>query len=216
MTFKLTKDLAQGVLCVVDAGLCNGLGVPKPGRMCVEAAVSFAMGENHNDHPSCVADSLSDIKIELNDQIWSSNKARAAGLRRLAVAQLGSFGKFDYGIFWNHVNLLLADHIRWGMIKKLKKLKAGKFDIDAVIDATRAGFSGAQDLRDIRQVLAETGTDFKGKNGELLFIAELYVQALIKMKIPGTRYLHLTKGKMNRKAVMAKVYRLRKAKGQHN
>lgn len=41
---SLTKTLAKKVLETVDAGLCSGLGNPKPGEMCVEAAVCFAYG----------------------------------------------------------------------------------------------------------------------------------------------------------------------------
>jgi hypothetical protein len=35
------------------------------------------------------------LKIRLNDSCWSSNKARAEGLRRLGLAQLGSKGALD-------------------------------------------------------------------------------------------------------------------------
>ena len=90
MTIEITETVARKVLEVVDAGLVKGLGTAKPGSMCVEAAVCYAMGLPHGDNPSCVARSLRSLKIRLNDSAWSSNEARAKGLRRLAVAQLGS------------------------------------------------------------------------------------------------------------------------------
>lgn len=43
---------------------------------------------------------LRSVKIELNDiSGWLNNKARARGLRRLAIAQLGSDEKFDSKLF---------------------------------------------------------------------------------------------------------------------
>jgi hypothetical protein len=89
-TLTLTKSHARKVLSVVDAGLCSGKGVREPGKMCVEAAVCFALGLPHSDDPPCVGKAVREFKIKLNDSSWSSDKARARGLRRLAIAQLGS------------------------------------------------------------------------------------------------------------------------------
>jgi nucleoid-associated protein YgaU len=92
---RITKKIAQKVLEVVDAGLVSGVGVPEPGKLCVEAAVCLAMGLPHGDEPTCVAPALRALKIRLNDSNWSSEKARAKGLRRLAVIQLGSKDNLD-------------------------------------------------------------------------------------------------------------------------
>ena len=88
--FAVTEGLARKVLDVVNVGLTNGLGDPEPGRMCVEAAVCFAMGLPHSDNPPCVGASVRRFKIRLNDACWSSNQARTNGMRKLAIAQLGS------------------------------------------------------------------------------------------------------------------------------
>src|ERR1700679_473096 len=92
---EINLDLAKKVLSVVDAGLVSGMGVPEPGKMCVEAAVCYAMGLPHSDEPTCVSPALRRLKIRLNDSRWSSDAARTKGLRRLAVAQLGSAGALD-------------------------------------------------------------------------------------------------------------------------
>ncbi len=92
---EITSEVASRVLDVVDAGLSVGVGNPVPGQMCVEAAVCFALGLPHGDDPACVSPALRQLKICLNDKNWSSNEARAKGLRRLAVAQLGSAGVLD-------------------------------------------------------------------------------------------------------------------------
>src|SRR5688572_33015278 len=87
---ELNEALAKKVLWVVDQGLVHGLGVPEPGKLCVEAAVCYAMGLPHSDEPSCVGKAVRAFKIRLNDSRWSSNEARTKGMRKLAIAQLGS------------------------------------------------------------------------------------------------------------------------------
>src|ERR1700678_467866 len=91
----ITSEIAAKVLATVDAGLCSGVGVPELGKMSVEAAVCYALGLPHGDEPSCVSRALRSFKIKLNDAKWSSNTARAKGLRRLALVQLGSAGHLD-------------------------------------------------------------------------------------------------------------------------
>lgn len=100
---KIDESIAKKVLDTVDAGLSNGLGTPVPGQMCVEAAVCYALGLEHGDDPKCVSPSLRSLKIRLNDSAWSSNEARAKGLRRLALAQLGSLDTLDERLFVENV-----------------------------------------------------------------------------------------------------------------
>lgn len=95
---EVGEELAKRVLYMVDAGLVCGVGEPVRGKMCIEAAVSYAMGEEHGDEPSCVHVSVRGAKIHLNDEDWSNNKARAKGMRRIAVAQLGS-KNIDHKLF---------------------------------------------------------------------------------------------------------------------
>jgi len=89
---NITPGLAARVLSIIDQGLVNGVGEPEPGKLCVEAAVCLALGEPHGDEPSCVAPEDRTFKIKLNDSDWSSPAARASGLRRIGVMQLGTQG----------------------------------------------------------------------------------------------------------------------------
>jgi hypothetical protein len=100
---KLTREIAAKVRDTVDAGLISGIGVAEPGKMCVEAAVCYALGLPHGDDPGCVSPALRRLKIGLNDRAWSSPAARAQGLRRLAIAQLGSEGVLDDREFMRRV-----------------------------------------------------------------------------------------------------------------
>jgi len=95
MKTEVTLEQARRVLEVIDCGLVSGLGNPELGEMCVEAAVCFAFGEPHSAYPKCVHENLADLKVELNDARWSNNEARTAGMRRLAIAQLGTAGTLD-------------------------------------------------------------------------------------------------------------------------
>ena len=101
---EMTEQIARKVLETVDAGLCQGKGVQKPGQMCVEAAVCYAMGLPHSDEPPCVGRAVRAFKIRLNDAPWSDNTARAKGMRRVAIAQLGS-DTIDQKAFANEVAL---------------------------------------------------------------------------------------------------------------
>ena len=79
---------------ILARGLSNGLG-KQGSQVCIEAAVCEALGLPHGDDPGCVANSVRSFKIRLNDSRWSAEKARAAGLRDLGLAQLGSKGVVD-------------------------------------------------------------------------------------------------------------------------
>ena len=94
-TMEITREIALKVRETVAAGLVNGMGRPEPGHMCVEAAVCYAMGLPHSDRPTCVSPAIRALKIALNDKLWSSNEARAKGLARLALVQLGSADAVD-------------------------------------------------------------------------------------------------------------------------
>lgn len=105
----LNPDVVHRVLSVVDRGLSHGIGKPIPGRMCVEAAVCYALGLEHGDDPKCVHQMVRKIKIILNDSEWSSRKSRAAGLRRLSVLQLGTSDiDFDERFFCKQLLLRFA------------------------------------------------------------------------------------------------------------
>jgi hypothetical protein len=86
----ITRAHAETIVELLGHGLVKGIGVQTRGKMCVEAAVCYALGLPHSDDPGCVSPSLRQLKIRLNDANWSSPMARADGLTRLALAQLGS------------------------------------------------------------------------------------------------------------------------------
>ena len=91
----IALDTARRLLEIVDAGLCAGPGYPKPGNMCAEAAVCYALGQPHGDQPTCVHPTVRAHMISLNDSSWSDDQARAKGLRRVAIAQLGTADTLD-------------------------------------------------------------------------------------------------------------------------
>ena len=106
MTDTNYEPVAKKILDLLSHGLVSGLGKPVPGQMCIEAAVNYALGRPHGDDPGCVHESLRQLKIRLNDANWSSNMARAKGLTRLGLAQLGSKGALDTKEFRERVNTL--------------------------------------------------------------------------------------------------------------
>jgi hypothetical protein len=104
----ITRETITKIHALLDEGLVQGLGKPIPGQMCVEAAINYALGRPHGDDPGCVAEAIRRLKIQLNDAQWSSNIARANGMRRLAIAQLGSKDAIDEKLFARRCALLVA------------------------------------------------------------------------------------------------------------
>ncbi len=97
-------ELNQVNICklqeIIKIGLCSGTGGGKAGDVCVEQAIALVFEDNgKTDAPKCVHPVLRGFSIRLNDCQWSSPEARANGLRRLALAQLGTAENFDGKLF---------------------------------------------------------------------------------------------------------------------
>lgn len=207
MTVKIDRKLAKKVLDIVDKGLVSGIGNPVPGECCVEAAVCLAMGLPHGDEPECVAPALRALKITLNDAAWSSNDARAKGLRRLALAQLGSKGALDETEFARRV---AEQTIRITVSRALHfaanahpqeehkiKLRAAaeacfkngkKEDASAASRAASdASLAASWAASDAASWAASAASD-----AELSGFAEMIVQVLVEIKAPGCKFLRLT------------------------
>ena len=104
MQTEITEAVARKVLATIDAGLTQGVGSPAPGSMCVMAAINYALGHEHGDRPTCVGSAVRVFDIAINDAPWSSNEARAKGMRREAIAKLGS-DSIDQAAFVSYVAL---------------------------------------------------------------------------------------------------------------
>jgi hypothetical protein len=116
---KITPELITKIDEGLSHGLTSGLGKPIPGQMCVEALICNVLGEPHNDKPSCVDPILNQVKIQLNDFNWSSNQARAKGLRNLAILQLGTKDNFNKTEFSDKlVTFTCTDFMPWFLEKK--------------------------------------------------------------------------------------------------
>lgn len=196
---KITKEMlrvdetrAFRVLTIVDQGLISGSGERELGQMCVEQAVSFAYGEFHTDHPTCVASELAGIKIDLNDEGWDDEQSRAAGLRRIAIAQLGSRGKFKTTTFWLHVNDYVGKFVRDHFIAEVMKCK----NVREMTAATENACGVPPDFKSRSRCIEAFNAMGFSDDKSLALTAEAYVQACIKMKLPGTKYLYLTEGKL--------------------
>src|SRR5690242_14226039 len=89
---------------ILQRGLCAGVG-ERDGQMCIEAAICAALDLPHGDDPVCVHPAIRRFKIHLNDAAWSSPQARAAGLRRLGILQMGTDTGFDVSRFVTELSI---------------------------------------------------------------------------------------------------------------
>lgn len=210
---ELNETIARKVLTTVDAGLVRGLGRQKPGAMCIEAAVCFAYGLPHSDQPPCVGSAVRNFKIRLNDSSWSSDAARAKGMRKLAIAQLGS-DVIDQKAFAKlvvegsirqivpialraaasrnpkHADALEAAAVRCeqegtGEAAKFARSVAQKARHDAAADAYAAAAADAYADAYAAAYAAAA------RDRVLTICAEIGLQALITLKSPGCEYLWL-------------------------
>lgn len=99
------SDSARRLLRVIDAGLesddeatRHGSAAPHCG---VLGAFRYALGEPNGDTPTpwTLSPTMMYVLDGLNNCCWSSPDTRASGLRRLAIASLGTATKFDEAEF---------------------------------------------------------------------------------------------------------------------
>ena len=186
MEIQITEAVARRVLEVVDAGLSNGLGKPTPGSMCVEAAVCYALGLPHGDDPQCVSVAVRGLKIRLNDSGWPSNTARALGMRRLAVAQLGSKGAVDDKEFARRVaELAIRKSVPIALRAAASIQKDSNHKSALLLAADRCEKEGTQES-------ARAAAYAAARDEVLAAFAEDVVQILIAMEAPGCQWLALT------------------------
>jgi hypothetical protein len=82
----------------LTGGLCGELG-EREGRMSIMAAVSKALDLPHGEQPDCVSHAVRWYTMALGcSPRWVSAQSRAAGLRNLGIAGIGSRGISD-GLF---------------------------------------------------------------------------------------------------------------------
>ena len=218
---KITREIASKVLNVVDYGLVKGMGSPQPGEMCVEAAVCYALGLPHGDNPeSCVASSVRAGKIQLNDSSWSSPQARAKGMRRVAIAQLGSAGTIDETKFATYVAEQTIKRIVPLALEVAAKIAVTEFHSNTLrkaaqncaeqgtASAARSAASAAESAASAAESAARSAArsaawsaawsaasaaESAAWSDEILSLqAEIFVEALQICQSPGCAFLELT------------------------
>ena len=210
--FKLTPTLVSRVIATVDAGLSRGLGNPVPGQMCVEAAVCYALGMKHSDEPTCVNSVIRSFKIRLNDSSWSSNDARAKGMRRLAVLQLGTKEGFDEVHFSKLLTLrtiqillprvlsLAGLHAHAKACENVTTLEDARAAAEAahaaaaaarVSEAARAAAAAAYAADAAAAAAAYTAADAAARDEILTLSAKIAEDILIEMDVPAVAFLSM-------------------------
>jgi len=204
---EITREIAIKVRDTVDCGLTSGMGKPIPGEMCVEAAVCFAMGLPHSDEPTCVSKAFRSLKIALNDGPWSDNKARAKGLRRLAIVQLGSSEIDDNEFARRVVEMTIRKIVPIAMraAALIHPMPEHKLALEnsallcekegtesAAKSAAKSAESAAESAaKSAAWYAAKSAAKSAAKDQVLTDFAEAVVQIAIEMKMPGCQFLDL-------------------------
>lgn len=153
----------------------GGGSMDAPGAFCVQQAVSKAIGlPKLGDNPSCVGNAVTSFGIALNDREWYTDKARAKGMRRFAIAELGS-NKLNQREFKSLLVKMWNEKYGW---EKYENEKVSNDHNVRFIDEIPNVCNGDDQLTDA---------------------AEMATKVLIKMKSPGARYLRFLKRKKKAK-----------------
>ena len=197
-TSEITSETVHKLLSIVDQGLVIGVGKPIPGQMCVEAAVCRALGLPHGDKPP-VAPALRVFNTILNDAIWSSDEARAVGLRKLAILQLNSIGineiEFASRLAIATVNKVLP--IVLNNVCQHASTLADALDIadaaaNAAVDAADAiTAADAAHAVEAARAAARAATRAAATDVVLITSVKIAEDILIDMNVPGCQWLSL-------------------------
>jgi len=216
MNNQINQEFVNKINSLLDKGVTFGVSEdPKPGKMCVEQAVCYALGEEITDRPSCVGKEIRDFVTCLNDQEWSSASARAEGMRGLAIAQLGSNSldqnEFLEKLSFTTITKLLPSMFRdlgeekWEKeIKSLERAKDLKEAIKTAYDAIEVPYDVsdaacaiycAANVKYIKDGADAANTSryaaYATKTGDKYFkmASHLAVEVLKDMKSPGCQFV---------------------------
>jgi hypothetical protein len=125
---KPTKRIALEVAKSINGALCRGAGSGQSQNVCVMQAIARAVGlPTSNDQvEECVGSVVGAFNRKLNDCYWSSDVARAEGMKRLGVASIGSnqLNQMEYGklMFLRGTQKLLPF-----VFREIAKIKDGNY-----------------------------------------------------------------------------------------
>lgn len=171
---------------ILSRGLSKGVG-SREGSMCIEAAICTVLGLPHGDDPQCVTNSVRSFKTALNDKTqWASEESRAAGLRDLGLAQLGSKGvvndlDFTRLLAKKTIQVLIPALFRDALKHSPKWLEA----------ADKCEREGTREAALHAKRCAACAADADAKSGEkyLVMSAGLALEALKELGSPGCALL---------------------------
>ena len=128
---------------LIAAGLPAGLGTKE--HACIMGALNLACGGELSDaaESPCVLPAAARFAVRLNDAKWSTDKARAEGLRELGLAMLGTDG-LDRKVFLSRLGEQTIRQIVPVFLRRAKLEGAAKrCEAEGTVNSARAGKSYA-------------------------------------------------------------------------
>jgi hypothetical protein len=167
----ITKEHVQNLIHLLTFGLIHGAGSEYEAhkKFCVQQAVHKVIRGDlesyRNDHPAgCINEELLSFGIRLNDHGgWKDNQRRAAGLKRFAIAEMGTAqGESNFSM--STFNKKLCE-----------KLQIGGGYGHEIIDLYLRSVSDSKE----------------STNNKLTHIANASADVLKEMETPGSKFLYL-------------------------
>ncbi len=181
---KITKEHVFNIVDKIDrqGGLPRGLTDTVNGNtsLCVEAVINHVVHQEYGqDNPACVSPLIRSLSISLNDDYsWSSPYCRGEGLKRLAIAQLGS-------------NSLDQEELERKLVEKLRHVFLNSTRIDQLVPRLYSHYLSSATTSEILFNAIRVNSY---NNQNLTELAEVVVSVLKEMNCPGTKFLDLVRG----------------------
>lgn len=106
---EVTETLVRNLIATINPGLARFCNKENPQDKDLRAAIVAALGAEAYWLNSLISPAVA--AFDLCDANWSTDQARAKGLMRLAVAQLGSYGALDQSGFVHNVVNIATIHM---------------------------------------------------------------------------------------------------------
>lgn len=106
---EVTETLVRNLIATINPGLARFCNKENPQDKDLRAAIVAALGDEAYRLNSLISPVVA--AFDLCDANWSTDQARAKGLMRLAVAQMGSYGALDQSGFVHNVVKIATSHM---------------------------------------------------------------------------------------------------------
>ncbi len=204
----MDAQICSGILAKIDIGLIAGSGKSGFGQMCIEDTIDKITNK------SDIGEVVKKFITKINDANWLNEYSRAAGMRKIAIAQLGSVcinqDKFTKYIIVQTIkrilplmtkdNMLINTYFKINNIEDVVNINFPENThwlfsslYNTIIHAIKTNsITSISNAIKIADYISTTIPKYITKSDQILLIStQIALEALIMLDSPGCKYLYL-------------------------